>query len=524
MDLIWKLRFLSNWIFGSEFVNNKVQVARSGRQYLSMSPCRKFLIPLVMIGCVVFTPPASADFLGDLFSIFEPSDERAIGTEQHPKIVAQFGGEYIQEGLNEYILDIGLRLAFVSEMKTLPWRFTILNTPVVNAFALPGGYVYITRGLLALANNEAEVAGVLAHEIGHVTARHGAERQSRATGIGILGALAGILTGSGAVQQLGQQLGGLYVAGYSRDQEHEADQLGVKYLGLAGYPREAMADFLKRMQAQTEYTQQLTGNEGEKSQFDFFASHPLTEDRVERATNEATQNADDLERSYGRVRYLDEINGMLYGDDPREGIIKGREFLHPDLRFKFMAPEGFQLINSSKAVYAVNGKGSQMIFDIGKLQQENQTLPDYLQNVWLAKLKPTSIYNIEVGSAPAAVSKVVIEKDGRKAYLTAVVIDFGGGRIARFLYQTPTADEDLQRHIKASYSSFRPLPYSEAQEVNPARISVETVKANQSLEDLVKGMANVVSDKKALFLLLNPEFEEHSPIVGREYKSLRFES
>ncbi|PHQ70871.1 MAG: peptidase M48, partial [Sneathiella sp.] len=232
------------------------------------------LLTALVIGSSPLATPASADVMDDLFSVFEPSDDRAIGIEQHPKIVAQFGGEYIKEGLNEYILDIGLRLAFVSEMNTLPWRFTVLNTPVVNAFALPGGYVYITRGLLALANNEAEVAGVLAHEIGHVTARHGAERQSRATGIGLIGALAGILTGSGAVQQLGQQLGGLYVAGYSRDQEHEADQLGVKYLGLAGYPREAMADFLKRMQAQTEYSKKLSGNEGKASQFDFFASHP----------------------------------------------------------------------------------------------------------------------------------------------------------------------------------------------------------------------------------------------------------
>jgi len=484
---------------------------------------RAVFLSVLALGAVSVAPPASADVMDNLFSIFEPSDDRKIGAEQHPRIVAQFGGEYIKEGLNEYILDIGLRLAFVSEMNTLPWRFTVLNTPVVNAFALPGGYVYITRGLLTLANNEAEVAGVLAHEIGHVTARHGAERQSRATGIGLIGALAGILTGSGAVQQLGQQLGGLYVAGYSRDQEHEADQLGVKYLGLAGYPREAMADFLKRMQAQTEYFQKLSGNEGKSSQFDFFASHPLTEDRVEQATNAARQNADELEREYGRKRYLAAIDGMLYGDDPREGLIKGREFLHPVLRFKFMAPEGFQLINSTKAVYATDGKGGQMVFDLGQLKSDDQSLIYYLQKVWLSKLKPVKAYNIEVGGAPAAVTKIVVDSNnGKKLYLTAVVIDFGGGRVARFMYRVLVPDEGLQERIAASYNSFRPLQYAEAQQLKPSLMQIETIRSGQTVDDLVDSMVDVAKDKKALFLLLNPEFEEHEPISGREYKSVRY--
>ncbi len=190
--------------------------------------------------------------VADLFSIFDSGDDEKIGAQQHPKIVAQFGGEYIKAGLNDFILDIVLRIVSVTEKKDIPWRVTILNSPVVNAFALPGGYVYVTRGLLALANTEAEVAGVLAHEVGHVIARHGAQRQSRATGIGLLGALAGILTQSGDVFRLGQTVGGMYLAGYSRDQEFEADELGVKYLGRAGYPREAMAIFLARLQAHAE--------------------------------------------------------------------------------------------------------------------------------------------------------------------------------------------------------------------------------------------------------------------------------
>lgn len=483
-------------------------------------PLRLIAVFLIAFSLLPTSKPANADLIDNFFSIFEPGDERSIGAKQHPQIVAQFGGEYIKDGLNDYILDIGLRLAFVSEMRDLPWRFTILNSPVVNAFAIPGGYVYITRGLLALANNEAEVAGVLAHEIGHVTARHGAARQSRATGIGLLGALAGILTGSSVVHELGQQLGGLYVANYSREQEYEADQLGVKYLGLAGYPRDAMADFLKRMEAQTKYMAAVTGNSGGGS-FDFFASHPQTEDRIDRAEASAAANADNLDREYEKSRYLTEINGMLYADDPKEGIIRGREFLHPDLRFKFTAPEGFQLINSSRAVYAVDGKGSQMVFDIAMRKSESQSLADYLSREWLAKIDVPSIAMTDVGGAPAAVSRFALDRNGTRYYLTVVAIDFRGGKVARFIYQTTSANTDLQSRFTQSYKSFRPMDAAEAAAIKPIVIGIGTVRENDSLETILAGMADIVKDKKALFLLLNPSFEDGVPPAGSLYKALK---
>lgn len=469
------------------------------------------------------TRPASADLLENFFSIFEPGDDREVGAQHHEQVVAQYGGEYAHPGLNDYILDIGLRLAFVSEMRTLPWRFTVLNSPVVNAFALPGGYVYITRGLLALANNEAEVAGVLAHEIGHVTARHGAARQSRATGIGLLGALAGILTGSSVIVQLGQQIGGMYVASYSRDQEYEADQLGVRYLGLAGYPREAMADFLKRMEAQTRYMAALTGNSAGGS-FDFFASHPQTADRVSRAANAANAQRDNLERVYERNRYLEHISGMLYGDDPKEGIIRGREFLHAPLRFKFKAPEGFQLINSTNAVYAVDGNGNQMVFDIGTQQNTGQSMSHYLTREWLAKVEVPSVSAIEVGGAPAAVSRFSLNRNGTRAYITVVAIDFGGGRVARFIYQATSADSALSARFTESFNSFRKMSAAEAAAIHPAVMTIETVRSGDTLDAIVSRMADVVQDKKALFLLLNPAFERGMPPVGEPYKTLRYGS
>ncbi|MFT6559718.1 M48 family metalloprotease [Sneathiella sp.] len=480
------------------------------------------LVSMMSAGMVFgLVPGASAEAtqVADLFSIFEPQDESKVGEQQHPRIVAQYGGEYIREGLNEYVLDIVLRIISVTDKADQPWRVTILNSPVVNAFALPGGYVYVTRGLLALANNEAEVAGVLAHEVGHVIARHGAQRQGRATGIGILGAIAGILTQSGEVARLGQTLGGAYIAGYSRDQEYEADQLGVKYLGLAGYPREAMGDFLARLEAHSQYSKKLAGKDGGSGQFDFFSSHPQTEDRIEKAMEIANRAKDELDRKYGRQTYLNAIDGMLYGDDVKEGVIQGRWFLHPDLRFKFMAPRGYQLINSSRAVFATDGKGGQMRFDMDMKGLRDLSMEQYMRKIWLKNVQVDQIENIQVGGARAAKTRFIAKKGNRRVHVTAVLINFGYDRVVRFIYENAKFSEDFDQAYSESYSSFAPLQYAEAAKIKPVTMSVATVKWGQSLEDLYQPMAEV-GPKKDLFLLLNPQFLKEEPKRGQLYKRL----
>ena len=176
---------------------------------------------------------------------------------QHPQVLLQFGGAYDDPELQAYVTRTGRQLVAVSELPKEEFTFTVLDSDVINAFALPGGYVYITRGLLALADDEAELAGVMAHEIGHVTARHSAQRYSRGAlaqgGVAIGTILAGVL-GGGAAAQLAQQAGGAgaqaYLAGYSRDQEFQADELGVRYLARGGYDPAAMSSFLDEARAQ----------------------------------------------------------------------------------------------------------------------------------------------------------------------------------------------------------------------------------------------------------------------------------
>ena len=218
-------------------------------------------------------------------------DDIRLGQEEHPKILQQYGGAYDDPELAAYNDRIGQRLKSVSEYADIPFTFTLLDSEVVNAFALPGGYVYVSRGLLALAEDEAEVAGVIGHEIGHVTSRHGAERQTATMlggVLGVLGTIGGAVLAGDAGAQLGQQLGQVAIGGglaqYSQSQEFQADKLGVRYLARAGYDTEAMGDFLEALQTNAELQARLNGQTLGSGGFDhFFSSHPYTPDRVTRA-------------------------------------------------------------------------------------------------------------------------------------------------------------------------------------------------------------------------------------------------
>src|SRR3546814_2090788 len=258
--------------------------------------------------------------------------EADLGRQEHPKVLALYGGSYDDAELNRYVSSIGNFLVQTSERPDLKFTFTILDTPVVNAFALPGGYVYITRGLLALATSEAEVAGVLGHEIGHVTARHTAERYGQTMAANIAGIGLGVLLG-GPAARAGGTPGALLVRSYSREQEFEADMLGGRYLARAGYDTGAMAGFLSQLQAHSQLEAALAGQPEKADSFSITQTHPRTADRIERALQQAgaVPVADPL---VAQDVYYDEIDGMIFGDKPDEGYIRGRRFAHPKLKFR----------------------------------------------------------------------------------------------------------------------------------------------------------------------------------------------
>ncbi|MDP6883806.1 MAG: M48 family metalloprotease, partial [Rhodospirillales bacterium] len=247
-------------------------------------------LPLLSLaGCS--TNPATGE---QSFTAFmSRADEMRVGAEEHPKILKQFNGAYREGQVAAYAHRVGAALAGVSEITDMPFTFTVLNTDKVNAFALPGGYVYITRGLLALAGDEAEMAGVLAHEIGHVTARHTAQRYSKSiaanlglTVLGVLGSAAGAPPGLGDIASFGAQA---YLQGFSREQEMEADMLGARYLARAGYDVGAMSGFLAKLQRHDRLEAALKEIPDPAARFNIMSTHPRTAERIAQAIGLAGQ-------------------------------------------------------------------------------------------------------------------------------------------------------------------------------------------------------------------------------------------
>ncbi len=439
---------------------------------------------LPVAGCTV--NPATGD--RDFTAFMSPEDELRVGAEEHPKILKGFGGAYADPELATYVTNIGRRLAARSELPDLTFRFTVLNTDDVNAFALPGGYVYITRGLLALADNEAEMAGVLAHEIGHVTARHQSQQMSaaKATNIGLnvlgaLGSIVGVPAGVSSVVSLGAEAA---LKGYSRSQELEADTLGVRYLTRVGYDPDGMTGFFRKLAAHSKLEARQRGRNG--VEHSFMSTHPKTEARIVQAIELARikRIANPIIR---RGTYLDKINGLIFGDDPKQGVRKGREFLHPDLKIAFSVPPGFVLLNGPKQVTAIGPKGSRIIFDLDKPGDAAaaRTPERYLTKFWPHKLALDSVNAIEINGMAAATGSARYNTGAAAQDLRLVAIQGARDRIFRLTFQTPPSEtRNLNDELRRTTYSFRRLSDKEAASIQPLHIRLARVRPGDTVASL----------------------------------------
>lgn len=481
----------------------------------------------VLPGCAQVTNPATGE---REYTSMTPAQEKQIGAEQHPQIMQQFGGAYDDPALRAYVEEIGESLAAVSELPDLDFTFTLLNSEVANAFALPGGYVYITRGILALAENEAEVAGVLGHEIGHVTGRHSAQRQTQAQTAGILGTLgtvaAAVLLGQTGAQ-VAQQAAGLgaqaYVASYSRDQELEADTLGIRYLQRAGYDPAAMATFLEKLNDSSELDRALAGQEGDPAA-SWFATHPRTLDRVEDAIAAIDDGAE------GRVRrqaYLEQIDGMIYGPDPSQGFVEGTTFVHPELGFAFEAPEGFQIQNTPSAVLGRDRDGRIMLFTLA--DPGNRSLDDYVAGPGLRQVaqqfqaevsSPRGVQSFKVNGLPAASASATLRKDGGTADVGLAAVDAGRNTYQFVFLAQGNMDRTTARNFQDTVTSFRGLSAEEAEAYQPKRIQVVSAEPGQGADSLARRMA-VDTAAEERFRVLNQLALEDGIDGGERVKLVR---
>lgn len=417
-----------------------------------------------------------------------PPAERAApltpAQREHNRILAVYGGAYSSPRLEEQLNATVEKLVAASERPDLHYKVTILNSPAVNAFALPTGQLYVTRGLLALANDTAEVASVLSHEMAHVIARHAAIREDQIRQATLVNRVASDVLGDPQSSALALAKSKIALATFSRGQEFEADGIGVGISSRAGYDPFGASRFLTAMGRNAELR---AGAKIDPRSQEFLSSHPATPERVANAALNARQYAA-TGSSRERTEYLRQIDGLVFGEDPSEGFVRGRRFLHPKLGFTFTAPEGFVLENTPQAVFGVKDGGELALrLDVVRIPAD-QKLTDYLKAGWIENIDESSVEEVTINGFRAATTIAKGDQWGFRLY----AIRFGS-EVYRFIFAAKDKSPELDKQFRDSVASFRRMSNAEARSARPLRIKIVTVTARDTIERLAARMA--VSDK-----------------------------
>ncbi|MEH6756030.1 MAG: M48 family metalloprotease [Parasphingorhabdus sp.] len=457
-------------------------------------------------GAVESAGSSSSGQQGEVRTI-SAADKRS-GAEAHPQLLQEFGGAYTGPQ-SAYVVRIGQDIAVQSGLGDARSDFTVtlLNSPVNNAFAIPGGYVYLTRQLMALMNDEAEMAGVLGHEVGHVAARHGKKRQKAAQRNSILGALgqigAAVLLGDSALGKLGQEVFGtgsqLLTLKYSRKQEYEADDLGIRYLASAGYAPAALSTMLESLAAQSAIDARAAGRDA-RGVPEWASTHPNPLERVSRAA----KNAGKLGVVGGKRNrdvFLQNLDGVLYGDDPKQGVIEGNSFLHPDLKLKFTVPSGFAMQNGTSAV-TINGSAGQGQFTTGPYTGNMTT---YIASAFKAlsgegaDIPYGDIQRTTVNGLPVAYATGRAKSSSGEIDVTIFAYEFSNSSAFHFATLAPVGKASV---FSPMYQSMKRLTSSEVAAIKPRKIDVVTVRVGDTIDSIAQKMA-YSSYQKDRFLVLN---------------------
>jgi len=417
--------------------------------------------------------------------------ERQQGAQFRTQILQQFGGAYTGPG-NALVQRVGRRMAIASGISRdgSDCTVTLLNSTIVNAFATPGCFIYTTRGLLAIVQDEAELASVLGHEIGHVAAHHARARQNRSTIAGLGALAASVLTGSQTVGRLASGLGQRYVLGFSRDQEYEADGLGVRYMTQAGYAPFESPAMLQALADNDALQARLNGVDPQAKIPSWARSHPLTSDRIARAATLARQTG--LQPGEGRVatnEYLAGIDGLLWGDDPEQGYIDGPVFAHPKIRISFRAPPGFMLQNSPAAVQIVGESGKAQFGGGGIAPGED--IAGYAARVARAIVGQTPVQSgapqrLSINGFDAVVLPMRAQANSGAVDVTVAAYQGGPGVAYQFIIIAPAGKA---AEFDPLLNSLRRLSPAEAAALRSRMIRVVTVAKGDTIASIAGAMA-----------------------------------
>jgi len=470
-------------------------------------------------GCATNPVTGQQDFV-----LMSETQELGLGSESHAEVLKEYG-EYDDPALQRYVQQTGERLAATSHRADLVYRFTVLDSQEVNAFALPGGYIYITRGLLAHLNSEAELAAVLGHEIGHVTARHSV-RQYTATQAAGIGATIGAIflpeLRTAAGNQLVNVFGTALLRGYGREHELEADRLGAQYIARQGYQPLAMIDVLRTLKGHEQREIELARREGRepRAYHGIFSTHPDSDTRLKEVVGEANALRPAGMPQLGREQFLAAIDGLIVGDSPREGFARGDSFYHPQLQFALRFPAGWTIKNRPDRLLFLAPQGAAMLQltaeDLNKRLAPRDYLTDRLRLSGLFAEGAISPAGLPGHSAVAKVTTPAGRREMRfavvywdnKAYIFAGAVD---ERANIAVYDTAFLD---------TIRSFHPIGPREQGLMTPLRIHLATVTPGMSFQALARE-SPLPNDAEAQLRLLNWRYPAGEPQPGEVLKLIR---
>lgn len=452
------------------------------------------LTAMVLHGCATNPVTKKREFV-----LMSEEQELSIGRQMAPKIEKDYG-VYPSKKLQDYIVSVGESIAKVSDRQNIFFHFTVLNSPIVNAFALPGGYIFITRGLLAHINSEAELAGVLAHEIGHVTARHAVRQYTKAASYQIGTGIASIFFPE--IANYGQLADLVFVAissGYSRQYETEADRIAVTYVIKAGYDPRAMFSLLQTLELLDRY------KTGKKTYTSLFATHPETGKRIEdvEQTLNIPKHLTPDQLHINQMEYYRQIDGLVFGEDVQAGIIAGNKFQHPEFRIEVLFPQGWSIENTPDTVIAKDPDHDYKI----ELRVHYLTKRKSIEEAATSIAKRVGLKRIS--GSPQQINQLsayVGMYEGRSRSLGFVMAQIGFFQQKdKIYYLTGIAKtEEFKEALpffKKTIESFNELSLQEAQNIQPNRIRIYSVKKGDKLLSILKGLGRSPNEIKTVSLL-----------------------
>ena len=454
------------------------------------------LAALSTAGCAVNPATGSRQLM-----LVSESQEISMGREYDKEVVAAIG-LYPDSAQQRWIQQFGARLAATSERPNLPWTFHVVDDPVVNAFALPGGFIFVTRGILAHLNSEAELAGVVGHEIGHVTARHSASQMSKQQ-LAQLGLAVGTIASPDFARYsglAGQALGVLFLK-FSRDNESQADDLGLRYMRRVNYDPREMPHVFEML---TRVSQAQSGGRVPE----WLATHPDPENRRGRIEQEVAALPQDFTGvAVNHDAYLRRLDGLVYGSNPREGYFKDNQFFHPDLRFHTTFPAGWTTNNAKQAVVAVSPEKDALI----ELSLAQEPTADAAARAFLSQQGFTSGYPVRtsVGGLPAVTAGFAAATDNGTLRGTAVFVEYGGAVYRLLGYASDARWPAVQGTAERALQSFARLTDPVALAVQPQRLDIVRVDQGTTIDDMAHQRPSPVP---AATLALVNQVEPQTPL------------